>query len=141
MAHFNLLERPQTDPTPIYRYRDGLYAEDLLAAALAHLDFFTWLGEPPSNLQTICRSLELKERPTDVMLTLFTAMGLLERDGEVFHLTALAREHLVKSSVWNIAPYFASLKDRPVCRDMVVVLRTGKPANWGSLKDEKEWAK
>jgi hypothetical protein len=47
----------------------------------------------------------------------------------------------VKSSVWNIEPYFASLKERPVCRDMVTVLRTGKPANWGSLQNEQEWAK
>jgi SAM-dependent methyltransferase len=59
----------------------------------------------------------------------------------VFHLTALGREHLVKDSTWNIEPYFASLKDRPVCRDLVTVLRTDKPANWGSLKHEKEWAK
>ncbi len=33
------------------------------------------------------------------------------------------------------------MKDRPVCRDMVTVLRTGKPANWGSLQNEKEWAR
>jgi hypothetical protein len=85
--------------------------------------------------------LNIRERPTDVMLTLFTAMGLLEAKGGAFHITALAREHLVKSSVWNIEPYFASLKERPVCRDMVTVLRTGKPANWGSLQNEQEWAK
>ena len=140
-AEINLLQHPTTDPTPIYRYRDGLYAADLLTAALAHLDFFTWLNEHPSDLKTICRALDLQERPTDVMLTLFTAMGLLETKGESFHPTALAREYMVKSSVWNIGPYFASMKDRPVCRDMVTVLRTGKPANWGSLQNEKEWAK
>jgi 3-hydroxy-5-methyl-1-naphthoate 3-O-methyltransferase len=138
---FNFLQKPETDPTSIYRYRDGLYAADLLTAALSHLDFFTWLNEQPSNLQTICGLLKIQERPTDVMLTLFTAMGLLEPKGGVFHVTALAREHLVKSSLWNIEPYFASLKERPVCRDMVTVLRTGKPANWGSLKNEQEWAK
>src|SRR5207244_6593873 len=53
----------------------------------------------------------------------------------------LAREHMVKSSPWNIGPYFDSIKERPVCRDLVTVLRTGKPSNWASLKDEKEWAK
>jgi len=138
---FDLLQHPGTDPTPIYRYRDGLYAADLLTAALAYLDFFTWLDKHPSNLQSICREFELKERPTDVMLTLLRAMELLETKDGVFHLTPMAREHLVKSSVWNIQPYFASLKDRPVCRDMVTVLRTGKPANWGSLQHEKDWAK
>src|SRR5437764_10376178 len=140
-AEFDLIEHPTTDPTPIYRYRDGLYAADLLTAALSHLDLFTWLNKHPSDLKTICRSLELDERPADVMLTLLTVMEWLETKGEIFHLTALAREHMVNSSVWNIGPYFASLKERPVCRDMVTVLRTGKPANWGSLKNEKEWAK
>jgi len=36
---------------------------------------------------------------------------------------------------------FDSTKERPVCRDLVEVLRTGKPSNWASLKNEKEWAK
>jgi predicted O-methyltransferase YrrM len=68
-------------------------------------------------------------------------MGFLEKNGDSFHLTSLAGEHLIQSSPWNITPYFASLKDRPVCRDLVEVLRTSNPANWGSLKHEKEWAK
>src|SRR5260370_37229197 len=75
------------------------------------------------------------------MLTLFTAMGLVQKKSEIISLTDLAQEHLLKSSPWCIAPYFASVKERPVCRDMVEVLRTGKPANWASLKNEKEWAK
>jgi len=137
----DLLRHPLTDPTSIYRYRDGLYATDLLTAAICHLDFFNWLKEHPADQQTICHSLVLQERPVDVMLTLFTAMGLLQKNGEMFSLTELAQEHLLKSSPWCIAPYFASVKERPVCRDMVEVLRTGKRANWASLKNEKEWAK
>ena len=138
---FDLLQSPSTDPTSIYRYRDGLYASDLLTAAISHLDFFTWLNEHPSDLTAICRALDLRERPTDVMLTLFTAMGLLRSENGIFSLTPLAREHLVKTSQWFIGPYFDSVKERPVCRDMVTVLRTGKPANWASLKNEKEWAR
>jgi hypothetical protein len=132
---------PSTDPTSIYRYRDGLYAVDLLTAAIAQLDFFTWLNDHPSDMQTICRSLKLQERPVDVMLTLFTAMGLLHNKNGIFNLTGLAREHLVKTSPWYIAPYFASVKERPVCRDMLTVLQTGKTSTWASLRDEKQWAK
>jgi SAM-dependent methyltransferase len=141
MTAQDLLQLPSTDPTSIYRYRDGLYAVDLLTAAISHLDFFTWLNQHPSDLQTICQSLNLKERPTDVMLTLFTAMGLLQTENAIFQLTPLGREHLVKTSHWNIGPYFDSTKERPVCLDMLAVLRAGKPANWASLKNEKEWAK
>jgi len=112
----------------------------LLTTALVSLDLFSWLHDHPSNRQAICQYFEIKERPTDVMLTLFTAMGFLQAQAGVFNLTQVAREHLVKSSPWFLGPYYASLKDRPVCQDFLRVLRTDKPANWGSLKDEKAWA-
>jgi hypothetical protein len=137
----DLTSQPRTDPTSIYRYRDGLYAVDLLTAAICEFDLFSWLSGNPATLQAICRHFGIAERPADVMLTLFTAMELLRREGEVFYVTELAREHLVSSSPWFLGPYYAALKDRPVAQDMVKVLRTGKPANFGSDKKEKEWAK
>jgi SAM-dependent methyltransferase len=78
------------------------------------------------------------------MLTLFVAMGYLKRTqdkDELFEVTDLAREHLVKSSPFFLGPYYASLKSRPVCEDFLQVLRTDKPANWGSFKQEKDWAR
>ncbi|HEY3856275.1 MAG TPA: methyltransferase [Verrucomicrobiae bacterium] len=137
----NFLAQPETDPTSIYRQRDGLYAVDMLTAAICHLDLFSRLAEQPADFSSICRELGLCERPADVMLTLLTAMGLLQRDGGIFSLTAMAREHLVKSSQWFIGPYFASTKDRAVCSDILAVLRTGRPSNWASLRDQKQWAK
>jgi precorrin-6B methylase 2 len=137
----DFLATPETDPTSIYRQRDGLYAVDMLAAALCHLDLFSRLAEQPADSAAICRALDLRERPADVMLTLLTAMGLLRNDRGIFSLTVMAREHLVASSPWFIGPYFASVKERPVCRDILAVLRTGQPSNWASLRDEKQWAK
>jgi SAM-dependent methyltransferase len=137
----DLLRAPSTDPTSIYRYRDGLYAADLLTAAIVHLDFFTWLAKKPRTFDQICAGLQIKPRPTDVMLTLFNAMGYVESRGGTFHITALGREHLVKDSPFYIGPYYASLKDRPVCKDMLSALRTDRVANWGSFKDEQAWAK
>jgi SAM-dependent methyltransferase len=113
----------------------------LLTAAICHLDFFNWLNAHPADSKTICESLGLKERPVDVMLTLFAAMGLVDREGEICRLTELAKEHLNKSSPWCIAPYFGSVKNRPVCLDMIELLRKGKPSRWASLRDEQEWAK
>ncbi len=141
MKPHDLTRQPKTDPIDLYRYRDGLYAVDLLTAAITGLDLFTWLSMNPADQKTLCAHFEITERPTDVMLTLFTAMGYLERRGERFHLTEKAREHLVSDSPWFLGPYYASLQQRPVCQDMLTVLRTGRPANWGSYKDEKEWAK
>lgn len=140
MSRLDLTRVPDTDPTFIYRQRDGLYGVDLLTAAIARLDFFTWLAANPADLGGICAGCGFKERPTDVMLTLFTAMGLVElREGK-FHVSAAAAEHLVSGSPFNLAPYYASLKERPIAKDYENVLRTGKTANWSSLKDEKAWA-
>jgi predicted O-methyltransferase YrrM len=136
----DLTRLPQTDPLEIYRYRDGLYAVDLLTAAITEFDFFTWLAAHPSTKEEICRALGITERPTDVMLTLFTANGFVRVESGVFRVTPVAQEHLVSSSPWFIGPYYASLKERPVVRDFVKILRTGKPANWGSYKDEKAWS-
>ena len=74
----DLTAAPQTDPLRVYRYRDGLYAVDLLTAAVVHLDFFTWLEGNPGTRQQICDHYGFQERPTDVMLTLFAANGFIE---------------------------------------------------------------
>ena len=133
---------PATDPTSLYRYRDALYAEDLLIVALVRLDFFTALAAEPAELDTLCRRHEIHRRPADVMVTLFAAMGLIERhaDGR-YAVTETAREHLVASSPWFIGPYYESLVDRPVVVDLLRVLRTDKPANWGSQSSQPDWHK
>jgi hypothetical protein len=136
----DLTQLPRTDPLEIYRYRDGLYAADLLTAAIVEFDFFTRLHAQPADLPTLCAMLGTASRATDVMLTLFTADGFVGRNGDVFEVTDRAREHLVSTSPFFIGPYFASLKDRPVVRDFAGILRTGKPANWGSYRDQKTWS-
>ena len=140
MSHA-LMQAPATDPTQIYRYRDGLYAEDMLIVGIVWLDLFSWLASRPSDAAAIRQKFALTERPTDVMLTLFVAMGLLERREERYFVTLAAREHLCSDSPWFLGPYYASLKDRPVCADLLKVLRTGKPANWGSEKGQLDWHK
>ena len=135
----HLLDEPISDPLPLYRYRDGIAAVDLLAVAIAHLDLFTWLADHASTLGAICARYEIHTRPADVMLTLLTAQGLVTQGGGCFHLTLRGREHLTASSHWNLAPYYASMKDRQSTLDMLKVLKTGKPANFGSF-DPQAWA-
>jgi predicted O-methyltransferase YrrM len=137
----DLTSVPQTNPVDLYRVRDAMYAPDMLIAALVHLDLFSWLADHPGTKEEICRALEITDRPTDVMLTLFAAMGLVEARQHVFHLTPVAREHLVKGSPWYLEPYFASVKNRPITSDLLKVLRTGKPANWGSQESNHDWHK
>jgi len=135
------MNAPKTDPTRIIRYRDGLYGVDLLGAAITGLDFFSRLAEQPVDLKTICKMFGIHERPADVMLTVFTAMDLVRHRNGLFEVTETAREFLVKDSYWYLGPYYGSMAERPVCKDFLTVLRTDKPANWASYKDEKEWTK
>ena len=130
---------PATDPGVLYALRDGLYAGDLLIAAIAELDLFTFLGDRPSAPGEICEAMDLAAEPVDVMCSLCLALGLLERRGAVLAPTQLAREHLVAGSEWDLRPYFASLAGRPAVAELVAVLRTGRPAAWASAAEGKTW--
>ncbi|HIE31562.1 MAG TPA: methyltransferase [Methanosarcinales archaeon] len=136
----NLTEFPSTDPSNLIRLRDSIYSADLFITAVAHLDLFSWLDENPAGMREICYSLQIEERPTDVMLTLFKSLNLIEENEGLYHLTELSRDHLIESSPWFLGPYISSLKERPICDEMLKVLKTDKPANWGAKKDEKEWS-
>jgi 3-hydroxy-5-methyl-1-naphthoate 3-O-methyltransferase len=134
-----LTAAPLTDPTALYRYRDALYAEDLLIVGLVHLDFFTRLAAEPVGMDGICQRHGLKSRPAGVMITLFRAMGLIEGTADRWEVTPVAREHLVRGSAWFIGPYYASLAERPVAADLLRVLQTDRPANWGSQSGQVDW--
>ncbi len=136
----DLTRLPATDPTDLFRVRDSLYGPELVGAAVIGLDFFTHLAHSPADAQTLCRELSMAERPADVMLTYFCALGLLENRSESFHVTDRAREFLVRDSPWFLGPFYASFAERPVARSLLEVLRTGKPSVWASNKARKPWA-
>ncbi len=141
MSTVDLTRLPSADPTRVYRYRDGLYAADLVTAAFVHLDFFTWLAANPSDFVGICRHFGFAERPADVMMTLFAANGFVRNETGVFRASDVALEHLVAGSPWSLKPYYASLKDRPIVKDYLKVLTTGRPANWGGYDKANDWHK
>lgn len=128
----------ENDPGALLRYRDSIYASDLLLCAVAYLDFFTHLKGSSLTSDEICSTLNTAARPTDVMLSLFMAMGLIEcEDGRLYSLTGISREYLVSDSPFSLVPYYASLQNRPQCREFLEVLRTGQPAGWSS--DGSNW--
>lgn len=130
---------PQTDPTNLYRYRDGIYAVDLITAAIVEFDFFTWLSANPSSNAEICEHFGFHTRPVDVMLSLFMANGWVVHSENKYQITQTAIEHLVSGTPWYIEPYFASLKDRPICQDFIRVMKSDRPANWSGTEDQGDW--
>lgn len=127
---------PKSDPTSIYRARDGIFAVELLVAAISHLDLFTLLARESITAEELCERQGFMRRPVDVMLTLFVSMGLLERTDGRFSSTLQAREFLSEDSPWDLKPYYTTLKDRPLCLSMLEVLKTGRPADYSGGEDE-----
>lgn len=139
--HAGAMPYSATDPTALYRLRDGIYAPDLLIVAVAELDLFTRVARAGSvDLAGVCAELQLDVRAADVMVTYLTALGLLERGADDrLGLSRLAAEHLVAGSRLDLRPYFASLRERPGCAELRSVLTTGRPAGWASATGQREW--
>jgi len=131
--------QPKTNPSGLIRLRDSIYVVDLLVAAIVWLDLFDWLSDNPADTEHICTGLQIDRRPTDVMLTLFTAMELMRQKNGKYYLTEMAKEYLVASSPFSLRPYFETVKGRPACENMLKILRTGEPVGWSSSRNEKEW--
>lgn len=137
----DLQAKPKTDPSDLIKLRDSIYATDLLITAIGHLNFFTWLNENPSDLETICTEFEISSRPTDVMLTYFTSLGLIELKDNMFYTTDYSQEHLIDNAEWNLIPYFSTQTERPIVKKMLEVIKTGQPASWGGKENEMDWEK
>ncbi|MGB0581131.1 MAG: methyltransferase [Limisphaerales bacterium] len=131
---------PGTDPAQILRYRDRQYAAELIATALLHFDFFTWLYDfDEADNAAIAQEFGFAERPLDVLLTLCRANGFIStRDGR-HSLSSSGSEHLVKSSPWFLGPYYEPIRDTPIVEAYLKVLATGKPANWQAKDDGNDW--
>ncbi len=134
------MNTPKTSPELIFKLRESSFADDLFITAVSYFDFFNFLREHPSDIGSICRSLNIKQRPLDVMLTLFKAYGFIEEKDKKFYISDVSNNYLTDKSAFNLSSYVSSLKDGPVCKEMRKVLLTGKPANWAAGKKTKQWA-
>jgi SAM-dependent methyltransferase len=132
------------DPTSLYRIRDGAYAADLLIAAVAEFDLFSWLdGHGPAPAEELRAALGMAQRPADVLLTLCAAHGLVDRRveaGDHVSLTEFGRTHLAAGSPYDLRAYYRSLAERPAVRELAGVLRTDRPAAWAGATREGDWS-
>ncbi len=130
---------PGTSPELIFKLRESSFANDLFITAVSYFDFFNFLKEHPSNFDSIAKSLNIKKRPLDVMLTLFKAYGFIAEKNNKYYLSDISYNYLTSKSSFDLSSYVSSLKERPICAEMKKVLLTGKPANWAASKKIKQW--
>lgn len=129
----------QDDPSRLLRYRDSIYASDLLVCAIAHFDFFTFLRGEPKTFDEICDKMRFQPRPADVLVSLLLSMELIQKREQRYGLTDLSATYLVSDYPGSLVPYYRSLKNRPQCLEFREVLQTGKPAGWSSRKQGEDW--
>lgn len=118
--------------TTLDRPRDGAYAADLVRAAVCD-DAFAWLARHgPVPAAALCEAMAWAARPTDVLLTLCAAHGLVERFVEADDLVTvseLARRHLAGGTSTALRPGGDPAAGRPAVAEFATVLRTDRPAS------------
>ena len=129
------LEKPITDPTPIFEHFRGTHGTELLVAATCHFKLFDKLAEKSLAWEELKEALGLAERPLVVLTTALRAMGMLDKDSDGrFVPTPLALEHLPDRADFAVNNYLGLAADAPNVLAMVERLRTNKPA--GANKKE-----
>ena len=122
------LEKPSTDPTPIFEHFRGAHGTELLVAATCHLKFFDKLAKRPLTWDEMRQTMGLAERPLVVLTTALRAMGTLTKDGDGrFACAPLAAEHLVDGGGFAVFDYLGLAADAPNVIAMLQRLRTNKP--------------
>ena len=112
----------------------------MLIAALAGLDFFTWIEPGPRTIDEIARHFGAASPPGGRDDDALCRPGPARPRGRTrCSSPSTAREHLVASSPWFLGPYFPKLADRPIARDLLGVLRTDQPAHFASREDQSDW--
>lgn len=141
MSSINLANLPTTDSTQLFRFRDRQYAGELMAVAILDWGLFDWFSDRSSaSIEEVCDHFKSARRPTDVLLTLCRASGVLElrHDGQDM-LSRKGAEYFVSKSPWYLGPYFEPYRNSTVYDGFKRVLATDKPANWNAASDGNDW--
>lgn len=125
------LDKPAEDATPIFELFRGVYATQLLTAAVAHFQLFEKLAAGAKNEADLQGELGLERRPFRVLTTALAAMKLLDYREGMWSLTEMSRQHLLPSAPFAVAGYVGLAADAPEVKEMVERLRTNKPAGAG----------
>ncbi len=94
------LEKIPVSPEPLYRLLFGRPITQILLTAY-DLKVFGTLAQEPATLPELSRRLHLPEHSLDMLLHTSVALGLLRKEGERFHNSALAEQYLIEGK-----PYY-----------------------------------
>lgn len=113
---------PVSDPAALLGLAEGMFAIDVLTAAVVRFGAVEALAEGPLDADLLARRTGMTARATAVVASLFEVLGVVEVTDGVYRLTPLAGEFLIGSSPWTIVPVYEALAGRPDCEAMAGVM-------------------
>ncbi|HEX4953756.1 MAG TPA: methyltransferase [Thermoanaerobaculia bacterium] len=135
-------KRPPSD-SPFYTLTDGFLVP--LAGCLAwDLGLFEQLASGSATAAELAEALGLAERPVAVLASAAGCLGLLEREGARWQLSATSRAYLLSASAWSLAPTLElicgesphrealALLERAVVGDQAVLLGGSEGGGWAA---------
>jgi hypothetical protein len=124
MSHANKeIQKPRTDDRPLWDIAFSLLV--CPAILVAHeLKLFPMLAEKPLSLSQVCERLKLAPRPAEVLLSLCTAIGLVELVDGHYQLTPISEDYLLESS----PTYFGGFLDLKIANPSLYSHETLKNA-------------
>lgn len=100
------IRQPRTDDRVLWDICEGTLAYQ--AVLVAHdLKLFSILAERSRTLAEVCEALKIVRRPAEALLTVCTALRLVQLEEGCYSLTPVAEDYLVESS----PTYFGGLLD------------------------------
>ncbi|MEU7688222.1 methyltransferase [Streptomyces spectabilis] len=130
----NPLVNPSGELTPAHLMRlvSGFWAAKTLAAAV-ELDLFSHFARAGGATQSqAARLLRLEPRATDILLSACAGLGLLSKDGEVYHNTELSDRFLVRGHPYYFGGFvrMIDVRNYPAWLRVAEALRSNRPVTW-----------
>ena len=133
-------EGPATvSPEPIMRVASGFMAAKLLFAA-SELGLFEALGESPATLDALAARTGLTCRAARISADAMVALGLLERDGDLYRNGPAAARYLAGRAPADLRPFltFWDKISYPTWEALAEALASGPPREVFELDDAQQ---
>lgn len=122
-------------PFALMQLSSGLFASKTLAVAV-QLDVFSMATGDGITVDEFAAAQKLQTRPAGMLLSGCAGLGLLEKDGDRFRASPLAREYLVPGTRYYFGDFVTMLDERVYAGWMRLAdaMHTDAPTVWDSTQ-------
>ena len=128
---------PELVPTPLMQLTTAFWAFKTLATAV-ELQLFTRIAESGTTASELARSLNIHERPAEMLLTGCASLGLLEKRDGRYRNSPMSEKFLVGGCRFDFCGW-ATMLDKRLYHGwdkLTEAVRTDRPTTWDPDKQE-----